>query len=268
MKQIVVSAQVLKSAPPSLEAAPITPANRVILTGDLTEKAEGSFTVTTHNIGFKKGSTDALDFVEEHPVVGKCDGIEIGTRVTVTGFIGRVPRGKQLIHRLVAVNVNATPGKKYDNRCMIVGRLMGGVNKLDEKPGKDPMGWMFIDTSATDEPVGVRAVLFGQMLDSWYRRGYPNREVTVFGWLNNRPRWTNDGDKDIVTEVRPDPRQCELHGDDKADPAAAFADDSAFAFAPAPAVMAFTEPEPTPAPAPAEPAAPAKGKGKGKTNLF
>lgn len=268
MKQIVVSAQVNKSAPPSLEAAPVKPANRVILTGDLTEKGDGSFVITTHNVGFKKGSTDAVDFVEEHPVIGKCDGIEIGARVTVTGFIGRIARGKQMIHRLIAFSVNATPAKPYDNRCMIVGRLMGGVNKLDEKPGKDPMGWMFVDTSMTDEPMGVRAVLFGQMLDTWYRKGYPNREVTVFGWLNNRPRWdTATGDKDVITEVRPDPRTSLLHGPDKADPAAAFADDSAFMPAQA---MAFTPPveAPTPVEAPEAPAAPLKGKGKGKTNLF
>lgn len=240
MKEVIVSAQVLKSAPPVAEAAPIKPANRVILTGDLTEKATGEFIVTTHNIGYRKGSTDALDFVEEHPVIGDASKLEIGTRVTVTGFIGRIPRGKQMIHRLIAVTLNATPDKKYDNRVMVAGRLMGGVNKLDEKAGKDPMGWMFIDTSATDEPMGVRAVLFGQMLDTWYRKGYPNRECTVFGWLNNRPRWTNDGDKDIVTEIRPDPRTSELHGPDKSDPAAAFADESAFAPA---AVMAFSEPQ-------------------------
>jgi len=251
MKQVIVSAQVLKSAPPVVASEPIKPANRVILTGDLTEKATGEFMVTTHNIGYRKGSTDALDFVEEHPVIGDASKIEIGTRVTVTGFIGRIPRGKQMIHRLIAVNLSATPEKKYDNRVMVAGRLMGGVNKLDEKAGKDPMGWMFIDTSASDEPMGVRAVLFGQMLDSWYRKGYPNREVTVFGWLNNRPRWTNDGDKDIVTEVRPDPRTSEMHGPDKADPAEAFADDSAFAPA---QVMAFTE----------EPAAPATQAKKSK----
>jgi hypothetical protein len=280
MKQVIVSASVNKSEPSV--SAPFKPKNAVILTGDLASKAEGQFTIVTKNIGYKRGSTEPLEFVEEHPVQGNADAFEIGAKLTVTGFIGRVPRGKQLIHRLVAVGISATPSAKYDNRVMCAGRAMGGVKKKDPIPGKEAFGRLFIDTAIDGSTTnGVRITLFGDMLANWHRRVFPNREITVFGYLNNRPsnRFNSDGDRDIVTEVRADERKSILHGQDELDPSAAFADDAAFAPAMA---MAFTEPEKAPIGTPAT--APTTGKSKsgkkgdkpaeapapnaGKNNLF
>lgn len=245
MKQIVVSQQIRKS---DLAVAPSEmpkPANKVIITGDLTSKddAVGEFTVTTHNIGYKKGQATPIDFVEDHPIVGKCD-LEIGSKVTVKGKVLRIHRGESVIFRMVATDIKEAPGAAYDNRVMMVGRIMGRVNKADAKLNVDPMGWMFVDTSETDEPAGVRCVLFNQMLETWFAKSYPNRGVTLFGWLNNRPRWnSNTGDKEIVTEIRPDQTTSKMHGPDKAAPEAAFADDASFALP----SMAFTEEAPAPA---------------------
>jgi hypothetical protein len=262
MKQVIVSASVNKSEP--LESAPFKPKNAVILTGDLTGKAAGQFVITTKNIGYKRGTTEPLEFVEEHPVMGSADAFEIGTKLTVTGFIGRVPRGKQMIHRMIAVSLSPSASAKYDNRVMVAGRAMGSIKKKDPIPGKEAFGRLFLDTAPDGTTTnGVRITLFGDMLDNWHRRVYPNREITVFGYLNNRPnsRFNTDGDRDIVTEIRADERKSLLHGQDELDPSAAFADDSAFAPA---AAMAYTEPE-APAQTPAATTDTGKGKGKGKS---
>lgn len=276
MKQIVVSAQINKSAAPA-NSAPFKPFNGVVLVGDLTEKADGQFVIETKNIGYKRGSTEPVEFVEEHPVMGNADAFEIGKRVMVTGYIGRVPRGTQMIHRLVAAQVIDAENKPYQNVAKIAGRAMGNVHKRDRNSttGAEAFGRMFVDTAIEGGSTnGVRITLFGDMLANWSQRVYPNRQVTVFGYLNNRSRWDADGNKDVITEIRANEAKSQLHGADQADPFAAFQDDSAFAPA---AAMAFTAPEP----AQAEPAPTGKsGKSKkgskankpadaqGPTNLF
>ena len=270
MDKITVSAQVInKSAIPPVSAA-AKPFNGVILTGDLTAKSDGEITITTRNFGFKRGSNEQVEFVEEHPIVGSTD-LEIGSKVSITGFIGRVPRGKQMIHRCIAIATADGAGKGYQNAVKLCGRCMGNVHARDAKEGLEAFGRMFIDTAPEGSDVnGVRVTLFGDMLANWTQRVYPNRPVTVMGYLNNRPRWNANGDKDVITEVRPHENKCTLHGPEQADPFAAFADASAFS--------AYTPVASAPAPAPTEDkSATKKGSKKGekpadaqaqKTNLF
>jgi hypothetical protein len=253
MQTVNVSAPVVNKSQAPISAAQ-KPFNGVILTGDLTAKSDGEFVITTRNLGFKRGSNTQVEFVEEHPIVGKTD-LEIGSKISITGFIGRVPRGSQLIHRCIAVQITDGAGKGYQNIVKLSGRCMGNVHARDAKEGLEAFGRMFIDTAVEGGDVnGVRVTLFGDMLANWTQRVYPNRPATIMGYLNNRPRWNANGDKDVITEVRPHENKCVLHGPDQADPFAAFTDASAFS-----QVSAYTPVTPAPAEAPK---ASTKGKGK------
>ena len=256
MQTVNVSAPVINKSEAPV-SAPQKPFNGVILTGDLTAKSDGEFIITTRNYGFQRGKNEQVEFVEEHPIVGSTN-LEIGSKISITGFIGRVHRGKQLIHRCIAVQIADGAGKGYQNIVKLSGRCMGNVHARDAKEGLQAFGRMFIDTAVEGGDVnGVRVTLFGDMLANWTKRVYPNRPATIMGYLNNRPRWNADGNKDIITEVRPHENKCALHGPDQSDPFAAFGDASAFA-----QVSAYTPV--TPAPAPAEDPKASGGKNKGK----
>lgn len=229
------------------------PFNGVLLVGTIASKEANSFFLETRNFGFKKGAREQTEFVEKHPFIGACPFDE-GARVEVLGYIARCSERGQDVYRAHAVKITDGTDKPHQNAVKLVGRVMGKLRMFDSNPEKDPFGWLYVDTAApgSEVPRPVRVTLFDSMLQNWHVKAYPNRLVTVIGYLNDRIRnWDSDGNANIITEVRADERKSRLHGPDEVDVFAGMENVMA---------MAFGETEQAPAATPAPAAAPASPK--------
>lgn len=250
----------IQNSAPQAQGSDPKPFNGVLLVGTIADKGENTFSLETRNFGFKKGAREQTEFVEKHPFVGSCGSFDIGARVEVLGFIARTSERGQDVYRAHAVKVTDGSSKPHGNAVKLVGRVMGKLRMFDSNPDKDPFGWLYVDTAApgSEVPRPVRVTLFDSMLQNWHVKAYPNRLVTIVGYLNDRIRnWDSDGNPNVITEVRADERKSRLHGPDEVDVFAGMENVMAMAFG-------ETEAPTATAPAPAADTKPAKSK-RGKS---